>query len=173
MVIVTPKNVQFEDVSFFIKASDEKSSYSFNAVKFKVNEHWCLIGMPDAGMRINDNFDPNWASVVCKWSVTITPRAITICSFPYIGKSKELSYVRKTSTWGEKGFKSCTKPISIANTTYCNNGNGYFSPLRYHKIINTWSILTNEVSKLLWLNILSYAVFTFWTMINSFNTIGG
>ena len=41
------------------------------------------------------------------------------------------------------------EPISIANTTYCNNGNGYFSPLRCHRIINTWSILTNEVSKLL------------------------
>ena len=52
MVIVTPKNVQFEDVSFFIKASDEKKFLLFQQVKLKVNEHWCLIGMPDAGMRI-------------------------------------------------------------------------------------------------------------------------
>ena len=66
MVIVTPRNVQFEDASFFIKDSDEERSYSFNMVKLKVNEHWCLIGMPDAGMRINDNIDPNWANEVCK-----------------------------------------------------------------------------------------------------------
>ena len=41
----------------------KKSSYSFNVVKLKVNEHWCLLG---AGMRINDNIDPNWANEVCK-----------------------------------------------------------------------------------------------------------
>ena len=44
----------------------KKSSHSFNVVKLKVNEHWCLIGMLDAGMRINDNIDPNWANEVCK-----------------------------------------------------------------------------------------------------------
>ena len=44
----------------------KKSSYSLNTVKLKVNEHWCFIGMPDAGMRINDNIDPNWANEVCK-----------------------------------------------------------------------------------------------------------
>ena len=85
----------------------KKSSYSFNMVKLMVNEHWCLIGMPDAGMRINDNIDPNWANEVCKWSVTIT-----ICSFPYIGKSKELNYIRKIRTWGDEGFKSCTIILS-------------------------------------------------------------
>ena len=53
------------------------------------------------------------------------------------------------------------EPISIVNTIYCNNGNGYFSPLRRHRIINTWSILINQVSKLLWLNFLLHAVFTF------------
>ena len=44
----------------------KKISYSFNIVKLKVNDHWCLIGMPDAGIRINDNIDPNWANEVCK-----------------------------------------------------------------------------------------------------------
>ena len=44
----------------------KKSSYSFNLVKLKVNKHWCLIGMPDAGMRINDNIDPDWANEVCE-----------------------------------------------------------------------------------------------------------
>ena len=44
----------------------KKSSYSFNMVKLNVNEHWCLIGMLDAGMRINDNIDPNWANEICK-----------------------------------------------------------------------------------------------------------
>ena len=56
------------------------------------------------------------------------------------------------------------KPINVVsnlNMIYCNNGIGYFSPLRRHKIINTWSILTNEVSKLLWFNFLLHAVFTF------------
>ena len=38
----------------------KKSSYPFNMVKLKVNEHLRLIGMPDAGMMINDNIDPNW-----------------------------------------------------------------------------------------------------------------
>ena len=69
--------------------------------------YWCLIGMSDAAMRINDNTDPNWANEVCKWSVKIT-----ICSFPYIGKSKELNYIRQISTWGDKGFKSCTIILS-------------------------------------------------------------
>ena len=44
----------------------KKSSYSFDMVKLKLNEHWCLIGMPDAGTRINDNTDPNWANEVRK-----------------------------------------------------------------------------------------------------------
>ena len=67
MVIVSPKSMQFKDVSFFIEASAlKKSSYSFNMVKLKVNEHWCLIGMLDAGMRINDNIDSNWANEICK-----------------------------------------------------------------------------------------------------------
>ena len=76
-------------------------------VKLKVNEHWCLIGMPDAGMRINDNIDPNRANEVCKWSATIT-----ICSFPYIGKPNELHYIRQISTWVDEWFKSCTIILS-------------------------------------------------------------
>ena len=44
----------------------KKSSYSFNMVKLKVNENWCLIGMPDAGMMIDDNIDPNWANEILK-----------------------------------------------------------------------------------------------------------
>ena len=70
----------------------KKSSCSFNMVKLTVNELWFLTGMLDAEMRINDNIDPNWANVICKWSVTITT-----CSFPYIRKSKELDYVESVS----------------------------------------------------------------------------
>ena len=51
--------------------------------------------------------------------------------------------------------------VNNLNVIYCNNGIGYSSPLRHHRIINTWSILTNEVSKLLWFNFLLHAVFTF------------
>ena len=99
---------------------------------------------------------------------------ITTCSFQHIGKSnlriKEWDYVRK-SAWGDKWFKVpaidielIVRPINMVNNLnmiYCNNGNGYFSPLRRHNIINTWSILTNEVSKLSWFNFLLNAVFTF------------
>ena len=67
MVIVTPKNVQFEDVIFFIKASEKESSCSFNMVKLMVKGRWCLIGMLDAGMWINDNIDPNLPDKVCKF----------------------------------------------------------------------------------------------------------
>ena len=88
----TPTNVQFEKVNFFIKVSMKKSSCSFNMVKLTVNQRCCIIGMLDAIMWIHDNVDPNWAIEVCKWSVTITN-----CSFPYIGKSKELDYVRKSA----------------------------------------------------------------------------
>ena len=66
MVIVTPKNVQFEDVNFFINALDEEKFLLFQHGEIKVNEHWCLIGMLDAGMRLNDNIDPHWANEVCK-----------------------------------------------------------------------------------------------------------
>ena len=139
----------------------KKSSCSFNIVELTVNQRCCLIGMLDARMRIHlnidpnwaikvchHNIDPNWAIKVCKWSVTIT-----ICSFPFIGKSKELDYVRKSAlevTNGSNHPPNYIEPISMVNTMYCNNGNGYFSPLIRHRIINTWSILTNEVSKLLW-----------------------
>ena len=58
-----------------------------------VNQRCCLIGMIDARMQIHDNIDPNWAIEVCKWCVSIT-----IYSFPYIGKSKELDYLRKSAT---------------------------------------------------------------------------
>ena len=202
--------------------------------------------MLDARMRIHDNIDPNWATEVCKWSVTIT-----ICSFPYIGKSKELDYVRKSAR-GDQWFKSSTIMSSqsvrskrftatIEMGTFTINDNdmlsyslttmmyfltkewydfkGYtvnffikayhkitykedlkitqkrcvlemiclslwfwpwcafynrslkkhiisnwflvFSPLRRHRMINTWSILTNEVSKLLWFNFLLHAVIIF------------
>ena len=123
-----------------------------------VNQRCCLIGMLDASMQIRDNIDPTWAVEVCTWSVKITT-----CSFPYIGKSKELNYVRKSG----HGWKVINiihhnvEPISMVNTIYCNNGNGYFSPLRRHRIINTWLILTYEVSKLLRLNVLLHVVFTF------------
>ena len=137
----------------------KKSSCSFNMVKLTVNQRCCLIGMLDARMRIHQNIDPNWAIKVCKGSVTATIR-----SFPYIGKSKELDYARKSAhevISGSNHPPNYIRPISMVNTIYCNHGNVYFSPLRHHRIINTWSILTNEVSKLLWFNSLLYAVFTF------------
>ena len=132
----------------------KKSSCSFNMVKLTVNQRCCLIGMLDARMRIHDNIDPNWATEVCKWSVTIT-----ICSFQYIGKSKESDYVRKSVH--EVITHHNIEPISMVNTIYCNNGNGYFLPLRNHGIVNTRSLLANEVSKLFWFNFLLHAVFTF------------
>ena len=56
------------------------------------------------------------------------------------------------------------EPINMVNTIYCNNGNRYFAPLRHHRIINTWSSLTNEVSKYCdW--IFSSCYFYMWTMI--------
>ena len=70
----------------------KKSSCSFDMMKLTVNQRCCLIGMLDARMRIPDNIDPYCAIEVCKCSLTIT-----ICSFPYIGKSKELYYVRKSA----------------------------------------------------------------------------
>ena len=64
----------------------KESSCSFKMVKSTVNQRCCLIGMLDAKMRIHDNINPNLVIEVCA--------TITICSFPYIGKSKEYDYVR-------------------------------------------------------------------------------
>ena len=80
----------------------KKSSCSFNMVKLMVKQRCCLIGMLDARMRIHDNIDRNREIEICKWSAMIT-----ICSFPYIGKSKELDYVRKSAR-GDQWFKSST-----------------------------------------------------------------
>ena len=54
-------------------------------------------------MQINENINPNWVNKVCKRSVTIA-----ICSFAYIGKSKELNNVGIISTWGDMWFKSAS-----------------------------------------------------------------
>ena len=86
----------------------KKGSCSFNMVKLTVNQRCCLFGMLDTRMGIHDNIDPNWAIEVCKWSVTVT-----ICSFPYIGKSKELNYVRKSAR-GDQWFK----PSTIMSSQY-------------------------------------------------------
>ena len=87
------QNVQFENVRFFIKVSGEEKFLLFQHDEInRKNQRCCLIGMLDIRMRIHDNIDPNWAIEVCGWSVTIT-----ICSFPYIGKSKELDYLRKSA----------------------------------------------------------------------------
>ena len=45
-----------------------QTSCSFNIVKPTVNERWCLIGMLDAGVWINDRptIDPNGANEACK-----------------------------------------------------------------------------------------------------------
>ena len=75
-----------------LRCQMKKSSCSFNMVKLTVNQQCCLIDMLVARIRIHDNIDPNWVTEVRKWSVTIT-----ICSFPYIGKSKELDYTRKSA----------------------------------------------------------------------------
>ena len=59
---------------------------------------------------------------------------------PYIGKSKELDYVRKSAhevISGSNHPPNYIEPISMVNTIYCNNGNGYFSPLSRDRIINT------------------------------------
>ena len=66
MVIFTPINVQFKNVSFFIKVSDEE--------KFLLSQYGEINGksamlsycMLDARMRIHDYIDPNWAIEVCK-----------------------------------------------------------------------------------------------------------
>ena len=115
--------------------------------------------MFDAGMRINDNIDSNLANEVWKWSVTITA-----CSFTHIGKSNELDYVRQNQhMWWQVVQIIChdIKPVNMVNAIYCNDGSGYFVPLRCQRIFNIWSIVTNEVSKLLWLNFLLFAFFTF------------
>ena len=51
----------------------KRSSRSFNIEGLMVNERWCLIGMLDARMGVNDNINQNWANVICKWSVSIPP----------------------------------------------------------------------------------------------------
>ena len=83
------KNVQFENVSFFIKVSGEETFLLFQhgeiAAKSAMLFYWY------AWCKNVDNIDPNLAIEICKWSVTIT-----ICSFPYIWKSK-LDYVNKSA----------------------------------------------------------------------------
>ena len=78
----------------------KKSSCLFKMGTLKVNERWCLIGMLDVGIRINDNINPNGQMGY------ENERNNTTCSFPYIGKSKELDYIRKISTWGDELFRS-------------------------------------------------------------------
>ena len=63
-VFFTPKYVQFENVSFFIKVSDEEKILLFQ--HSEITGKCCLIGMLDARMRIHDNIDQNWAIEVCK-----------------------------------------------------------------------------------------------------------
>ena len=67
------------------KPQMKKNSCSFNLGKLTVNERWCIIGMLDAEMRINDNIDPKWANEVYKWSVTIPP-----VDFHILGNQKNL-----------------------------------------------------------------------------------
>ena len=79
---------------------------------------------------------------------------ITTWSFPHIGKSKEMDYVRKIRTWGDKWFKSSVINFELT-LKLINIWLMWFTAtmealLRDHRIINTWSIVTNEVSKLLW-----------------------
>ena len=101
------KNVQLEDDSFFIKASGEEKILLFQ--HGEIRGKWIMVSscMLDAGRRINDDIDPNWANEVCQWSVTIT-----ICSFQYIGKSKKLNYKKKKK---KKKKKSAHDVISGSN----------------------------------------------------------
>ena len=92
-VFLHQKMCNFQNVSFFIKVSDEEKILLFQHDEINgksvMLSYWYML---DARMRIRDHISPNWAIEVCKWSVTIT-----ICSFPYIGKSKELDHVRKSA----------------------------------------------------------------------------
>ena len=135
----------------------KKSSCSFNMVKLTVNQRCFIIGMLDARMRIPDNIDPNWAIEVCKWSVTIA-----ISSLPYIGKSKELYYVRKSAHEFDKCFKSST--MISSQSVWSTRFTATMEMGTFHlwdAIELSWSILTNEVSKSLWFNLLFHAVLTF------------
>ena len=95
------KTYNWKMLASFLKASDEEKLFQNGEIT--VNERRCLIGMLDAGVRINDKMNPNWAKEVRKWSVTITT-----CSISIHWKSKELEYIRKISTRGDKWFKSST-----------------------------------------------------------------
>ena len=64
VIIVTPKNVHFEDVSFFIKASDEEKFLLFQhgEINGKLGmSFYCLM----QECRFNDNIDPKWSNEVC------------------------------------------------------------------------------------------------------------
>ena len=45
VVIFTPQNVQFGNVSFFIEVSDEEKFLHFQHGEIGVNQRCCLIGM--------------------------------------------------------------------------------------------------------------------------------
>ena len=75
-----------------IKVSNEEKFLLFQHGEINGKSTMLSYWHSYARMQIYDNIDPNWAIEVCKWNVKIT-----ICSFPYMGKSKELNYVRKSA----------------------------------------------------------------------------
>ena len=67
VVILTPKNVQFQNVNFFLKVSDEEKFLLFQHVE--INSKSVMLSfwyMLDTRMRIRDNIAPNWAIAACK-----------------------------------------------------------------------------------------------------------
>ena len=108
----TQKNVQFENVSLFIKVSEEEKFLLFQHGEIngksgmlsywyawcKKTNSWFMIILIQIGRL-------RYVNEV--WSVTIT-----MYSFPNIGKSKELDYVRKSAHEVIKWFKSSTIILS-------------------------------------------------------------
>ena len=85
--------MHFENFSFFIKVSDEEKFLllQYGEINGKLAMFVLLLClMQECGFMIISI--QIGAIEERKWSVTMN-----ICSFPYIGKSKELDYVRKSA----------------------------------------------------------------------------
>ena len=139
-----------------LKVSDEEKFLLFQYSE--INSKSAMLSYWYAWCKNADNIDPNWAIEVCKMKCNDNHLFISIqLEIKRIGLRKKISM-----RWSVvQIIHHNVEPISKVNRIYCNNGNGYFSPLRCHRMINTWSISTNEVSKLLWFNFLLHAVITF------------
>ena len=58
--------MQFDNVSFFMKVSDEEKYLLFQHGEINGKSAMLSIGLLDARIRIHDNIDSNWAIEVCK-----------------------------------------------------------------------------------------------------------